>query len=115
MYESDDNFNLDHSQDPNSDKNLDNKNLDNIDANLSAKNIATRKKQIESIFIKLIALGLAIGAILGIGTYYLLNKLGLTKKPYQIEQEKQQPEKSLKEILVVPQIPKSLSDSVERI
>ena len=110
MYESDDNFNLDHSQDPNSDKNL-----DNIDANLSAKNIATRKKQIESVFIKLIALGLAIGAILGIGTYYLLNKLGLTKKPYQIEQEKQQPEKPFKEILLVPQIPKSLTESVDRI
>ena len=110
MRESDDNFNFDRSQDLNSDKNL-----DNIDANLSVKNIAIRKKQIEGVFIKLIALGLAIGAILGIGTYYLLNKLGLTKKPYQIEREKQQPEEPLKEIFVVPQIPNSLKKTVDRI
>lgn len=110
MHKSDDNFNFDRSQDLNSDKNL-----DNIDANLSVKNVAIRKKQLEGVFIKLIALGLAIGAILGVGTYYLLNKLGLTKKPYQIEQEQQQPEESWKEIFVVPQIPNSLKKTADRI
>lgn len=69
------------------------KNLDSIDANLSTKNVARRKQQLESIFIKLIAFGLACGAVLGIGTYYLLTKLGLNKKPYQLEQERIEKEK----------------------
>ena len=112
MYQPEDNFNIDRPQDVNSEKNL-----DNIDANLSAKNIAARKKQIESVFLKLIALGLAFGAILGVGAYYLLNKLGLTKKPHQIEQEKQQqqPEAPFKEIRVFPQIPESVTPPVDRL
>lgn len=69
------------------------KNLANIDANLSAKNVALRKKQLEKIFLQLIAFGLAIGLIFGIGTYYLINRLGLNKKPYQLEQEKIEREK----------------------
>ena len=85
MYQPEDNFDRDLSKNSNS-----NKNTDDIDANLSPKNVAVRKKQLEKIFIKLIALGLALGAVLGVGTYFLLNKLGLTKKPYQIEQEKQE-------------------------
>ena len=85
MYQPEDNFDRDLSKNSNS-----NKNTDDIDANLSPKNVAVRKKQLEKIFIKLIAIGLALGAVLGVGTYFLLNKLGLTKKPYQIEQEKQE-------------------------
>ena len=34
-----------------------------------------------------------IGLIFGIGTYYLINRLGLNKKPYQLEQEKIEREK----------------------
>ena len=83
MYQPEDNFDQDLSKNSN-------KNTDDIDANLSPKNVAVRKKQLEKIFIKLIAFGLALGAVLGVGTYFLLNKLGLTKKPYQIEQEKQE-------------------------
>ena len=64
------------------------KNIDNIDANISSKNVAIRKKQLEKIFTKLIVFGLALGAVLGIGTYFLLSKLGLNKKPYQLEQER---------------------------
>lgn len=64
------------------------KNLDNIDANLSAKSVAIRKKQLEKLFTRLIAFGLACGAVLGIGTYYLLSRLGLDKKPYELEQER---------------------------
>lgn len=93
-------------------KNIDaQKNTENIDANLSAKNVATRKKQLEKIFIKLIAFGLSIGAILGVGTYYLLNKLGLTKKPYQIKQEKlrQQQSEDYKQIKYFPRIPQPKS------
>ena len=69
------------------------KNLENIDANLSAKNVAIRKKQLEKIFLQLIAFGLAVGLVLGIGAYYLINKLGLNKKPYQLEREKIEREK----------------------
>lgn len=106
MFQPEDNFNRDRSQDVNSEKNL-----DNIDANLSAKNVAARQKQIEKVFIKLIVMGLAFGAILGLGAYFLLNKLGLTKKPYQIKQERLEQEKQqqtpFKEIRVFPSIPES--------
>ena len=67
--------------------------LDNIDANVSPENLAVRKKQLEKILIKLIAVGLACGTVLGIGTYYLLSKLGLNKKPYELEQERIEREK----------------------
>jgi len=82
MYQPEDDYNVNSSRNPDS-----NINREKMDANLSPKNVAVRKKQLEKIFTKLIAIGLSIGAVLGVGTYYLLNKLGLTKKPYQIEQE----------------------------
>lgn len=93
MFQSEDNLKPDLS---NNDE-LEN-NFDEIDANLSAKNVAARKKQIESVFIKLIAVGLAFGTVLGVGAYYLLNRLGLTKKPYQLEEkieQEQQPNNSI--------------------
>ncbi len=89
-------------------------NLANIDANISTKNIAARKKQIESVFIKLIAVGLAFGAVLGIGGVYLLNQLGLTKKPDQIEQERIQQEQRQDpsdQVYLFSPIPKSLNGS----
>ena len=104
MYQPEDDLN------PKSPQNLDaDKNIEDMDANLSAKNVATRKKQLEKIFVKLIAVGLSLGAILGVGTYYLLNKLGLTKKPYQIEQEKlqQQQDDAYEPIKYFPNIPKN--------
>jgi hypothetical protein len=88
MFEPPDNLNRDRKLDLDSEKNL-----DNIDTNLSAKNIAIRKKQLEKIFVRLIVFGLAFGTVLGIGTYFLLTKLGLNKKPYQLEQEKIEREK----------------------
>ncbi|MCC0178482.1 hypothetical protein I4641_16010 [Waterburya agarophytonicola K14] len=111
MFESGDNANRDRISDLESEKNL-----DNIDANLSPKNVAIRKKQLEKIFIKLIVFGLAFGTVLGIGTYFLLSKLGLGKKPYQLEQErleqekiKQEPEKRafLPVIDTFPSIPEA--------
>ena len=103
MYQPEDNFDQDLSKNSNS-----NKNKDDIDANLSPENVAVRKKQLEKIFIKLIAIGLALGAVLGVGTYFLLNKLGLTEKPYQIEQEKQKNKSdSYNETQYFPHTPKS--------
>ena len=86
MFQPDDDFNADQSE--NVSKNYSKQNLDNIDANLSPESVAFRKKQLEKIFTKLIIFGLALGTILGIGAYYLLHRFGLTKKPYQLEQER---------------------------
>jgi energy-converting hydrogenase Eha subunit F len=103
MYQPEDNFDIARAQNSTSEPNL-----NQINANLSPENVAVRKKQLEKIFLKLIAIGLAIGAILGIGTYYLLNKLGLNKKPYQIEQKKQQQQQApFEQISVFPELPKS--------
>ncbi|MDJ0597178.1 MAG: hypothetical protein QNJ72_45690 [Pleurocapsa sp. MO_226.B13] len=104
MFQPEDNFN--------GDRNLESeRNLDNIDANLSPQNVAQRKQQLEKIFIKLIAIGLALGAVLGIGAYYLINWLGLNKKPYEIEQEQreqqQQQQVMFEEITNFPSIPES--------
>ena len=83
MYQPEDN--------PNRNQDLESeKNIDSIDANLSPKNVAFRKKQLEDIFKKLIIFGLAAGAVLGVGAYFVINKLGLNKKPYEIEQEKRE-------------------------
>ena len=83
MYQPEDN--------PNRDLDLNSENnLDNIDANVSPQNVAKRKQQLENIFVKLIAFGLAAGAIFGVGAYYIINKLELNKKPYEIEQEKRE-------------------------
>lgn len=84
------------------------RNLDNIDANISEPNVARRKQQLESIFFKLIALGLACGAVLGIGAYYLINKLGLNKKPYELEQERIEQEQKQK----IPQ-PQALFQKID--
>ncbi|MEL7008611.1 MAG: hypothetical protein AAFY50_03330 [Cyanobacteria bacterium J06648_1] len=70
-----------------------NQDLDSIDANISAESVSVRKKQLESIFTKLIIFGLTLGTVLGLGAYYLLHRFGLTKKPYQLEQERIEREK----------------------
>lgn len=85
MFSPEDNTSRDRNQDLESEKNL-----DSIDANLSPKNVAFRKQQLEGIFKKLIIFGLAAGAVLGVGAYFVINKLGLNKKPYEIEQEKRE-------------------------
>jgi hypothetical protein len=88
MFQSEDDFSQDPSQGTRSSASKPNLDLDSIDANLSTKSVAVRKKQLEGIFFKLIIFGLALGTILGISTYYLMHKFGLTKKPHQLEQEK---------------------------
>ena len=79
--------------DPNKDltQNPSEHNTDNINdtnTNVSAESVAVRKKQLEGIFTKLIIFGLTLGTVLGLTAYYLLNRFGLTKKPYQLEQER---------------------------
>lgn len=88
MFQSEDDFPQDPSQNARNSASEPNLNLDSIDANLSTESVTVRKKQLENIFLKLIILGLTLGTILGISAYYLLHKFGLTKKPYQLEQEK---------------------------
>ena len=83
MFQPEDNLSGDLNPDLDSEKNL-----DNVDANVSPKNVAQRKQQLQKMFTKLIIFGLAFGAVLGVGAYFLINKLGLNKKPYQIEQER---------------------------
>ncbi|HEY9767742.1 MAG TPA: hypothetical protein V6C71_04435 [Coleofasciculaceae cyanobacterium] len=105
MFQPEDNSNPNRPQNSASDQNL-----DNIDANISTKNVAARKKQIESVFIKLIAVGLTVGTVLGIGGVYLLNKLGLTKKPDQIEQKRIEPEQQkdpVDQVYLFPSMSKS--------
>ena len=111
MFESGENRNSDLNSNLESEKNL-----DNIDADVSPENLAARKKQLEKVLVKLIAVGLACGTVLGIGTYYLLGKLGLNKRPYELEQERIEREKqeqnkqervSFQQISTSPHIPKS--------
>ena len=103
---------IDPSPSENTDVELDaQKNLENIDHDVSPRKVAGHKNQIEKVFVKLIAFGLIFGAILSVGAYFLLNKLGLTKKPYEIERERiEQSSPSLEEIRTVPRIPKSVRE-----
>ncbi|MEL6496853.1 MAG: hypothetical protein AAFQ41_17300, partial [Cyanobacteria bacterium J06623_7] len=86
MFNSEDDLNRDLAQ--NSRGNNADPNLERIDAGVSSESVAIRKKQLESIFTKLIIFGLALGTVLGLGAYYLMHRFGLTKKPYQLEQER---------------------------
>ena len=86
MFNSENDPNQDLAQNARSDRSE--PNLDNVDANVSPESVAVRKKQLEGIFSKLIIFGLTLGTVLGLTAYYLLNRFGLTKKPYQLEQER---------------------------
>ncbi len=60
-------------------------------SSLDPESIKIRKHQLERLFIKLIVIGLSLGLVLGIGFYLALEKLGLSKKPYDIKREQRQP------------------------
>lgn len=70
---------------------------------ISIKNYEAHKKQIESLFKKLIIGGLIGGLILGAGTVVLLKKLGLTKKPDRLETN---PKPQTEQIKFLPEIDK---------
>ncbi|GAB4535576.1 MAG: hypothetical protein Tsb0014_22710 [Pleurocapsa sp.] len=101
MYQPEDDFNFEESLKrlQNNQRDRDNQ-RDNYQENegVSAENVKIRQQQIEKIFLKLIAFGLGIGLILSLVVFILLNKLGLSKKPYEIEQEKQQIDNSIEKI-----------------
>lgn len=59
--------------------------------NISPERLLARKKQLKRLLIILIGLGLSVGLLLSVGMVILLNKLGLTKKPHELQQQKQQP------------------------
>ena len=81
MFNSDDKSNI-------NPENIGSERLERDNTNVSSENVAARKKGIESLFFKLIVIGLTVGAILSVGAYFLLNKFGLTKSPQQLEQER---------------------------
>ena len=103
MFHSDDKSNID-PQNIGSDPKLDQDN-----ANVSSPNVEARQKNIEGLFFKLIVIGLVVGAILSVGAYFLLNKLGLTKSPEQMEQERiEQQIDPVDGVYNFPHLPKSL-------
>ncbi len=58
---------------------------------ISTESLLARKKQLQRLVLILMGIGLGVGLVLSIGVIILLNKLGLTKKPYELQQQKQQP------------------------
>lgn len=60
------------------------------DENIPLENIRARKKQLGKLLLILMGIGLSLGLLLSAGLIILLNKLGLNKKPFQLEQKKQQ-------------------------
>jgi hypothetical protein len=84
MYQPEDDFNIENTKNSQPNK------YENIDRNLSVDNLQAHQQQIKSIFIKLITYGLVGGVILSIGVVILLNKLGLTDKPSEIQPQQPQ-------------------------
>lgn len=58
---------------------------------ISTESVIAHKKQLKRLLTILIGMGLILGLVLSVGLVALLNKLGLTKKPYQLKQQKEQP------------------------
>lgn len=59
--------------------------------NISAESVLVRKRQLRRIILILTGIGISLGLVLSVGVIILLNKLGLTKKPYELKQQKQTP------------------------
>ena len=101
MYQPEDDFNLQESLDRLKKPSTEKDNIDD-DRDVSPERVQARQQQLEKIFIKLIAFGLGIGLVLGIGVFIALTKLGLTKKPYELEKEQQKPNNSTEQIQFAP-------------
>lgn len=59
--------------------------------NISVESVLVRKRQLRRIVLILTGIGISLGLVLSVGVIILLNKLGLTKKPYELKQQKQKP------------------------
>lgn len=58
--------------------------------NISAESLLARKKQLKRLLIILMGIGVSLGLLLSVVVIILLNKLGLTKKPYELKQQQNQ-------------------------
>lgn len=58
--------------------------------NLSVKNVALHQQQLQRLFFWLIGIGLGLGVILSIIFVFALDKFGLTKKPYERDNQPNQ-------------------------
>ena len=65
--------------------------IDRNNEHLSTESIIARKKQLKRLVMILMGIGLILGLGLSTGVVILLNKLGLTKKPHELKQQKQEP------------------------
>ena len=58
---------------------------------ISTESIIARKKQLQRLLLILMGIGLSAGLVLSVGVVILLNKLGLTKKPHELQQQQPPP------------------------
>lgn len=63
---------------------------DRDDLGISPESLIARKQQLKRLLIILVGIGVSVGLILSVGVVILLNKLGLTKKPHELEQQQPQ-------------------------
>lgn len=59
--------------------------------NLSVKSVLARQEQLKRLFAWLIGIGVGLGILVAIAIIIAIQKLGLAKKPYEIEAEENQP------------------------
>ena len=53
--------------------------------NLSIENIASRQKQLKRIILWLVGIGLGLGVVVAIAVLIAIQKLGLAKRPHELE------------------------------
>ncbi|MDJ0743582.1 MAG: hypothetical protein QNJ32_09480 [Xenococcaceae cyanobacterium MO_167.B27] len=92
MYQSPNDFDFEANDDLNNDSSNQELTDENNFNNLSTKSLVQRKKQLEKLFIYLIGFGVGLGLVLALLLMIVLNRFGLTKKPYEIESQPQQTE-----------------------
>lgn len=92
MIQPPDNFNFDESQNGLNHSNLKTKSEQKQEPEeyLSKENVVANKKRLERLFAILLGIGLSLGVLLAVGLIMVLNKLGLTEKPNQIEKIEEQ-------------------------
>ncbi len=64
-------------------------NIHEDNENISAESLLARKKQLKRFLIILMSIGVSLGLLLSVVVIIVLNKLGLNKKPYELNQQQQ--------------------------